>query len=84
MNVLVIFEMIPEETHLYIIKNPKPVLLGALKKAHKSYINHSGNIGAVNEVHDFIEENKIERMKIVRGKPLEVDVHMIVHTGWVI
>lgn len=82
MRVLVIYELIPEETKVYIL-DVEGKDLAKIRKAHGVYGNNVGDDKPALWLGDFLEGK--QALEIKRGKPFEAGgVELVVHSGFVL
>jgi len=82
MKVLVIYELIPEETKVYLL-DVEGKDLAKVKKAHGVYGNNVGNDKPALWLSEFLEGKP--ELKIERGKPFEIEgIELVVHSGFVL
>lgn len=82
MKVLVIYELVPEETKVYLL-DVEGKDLAKVKKAHGVYGNHVGNDKPALWLNNFLEGK--QELEIKRGKPFDVEgVELVVHSGFIL
>lgn len=80
MKVLVIYELIPEETKAYLL-DVEGKDLAKVKKAHGVYANSSEKDDAALWLSDFLVGK--DELKIKTGKPFDAtEVELVVHSGF--
>jgi len=84
MKVLVIYELIPEDTNIYVVDVTDVDELEMLKRAHGNY----GNIvGQDDEATDWISEwiGQHEKLDLTPGEPIPIqDCELLIHSGFML
>jgi hypothetical protein len=81
MKVLVIFELIPEATNVYLL-NVKGEDLKKIKKAHGVYVNVSEKDASAIWLSAYLEDKP--KLKFEIGKPFDVNIDLVVHSGFML
>ena len=75
-NVLLIWELIPENTEAYLIKNLSPDDMGKLLTCHMKFINF-GSFENETWLSDFVEAHKADKLELEKG-PIDFNGIVIV------
>jgi hypothetical protein len=82
MKVLVIYELVPEETKVYLL-DVEGKDLAKVKKAHGVYANNVGNDKPAVWLSEFLEGKP--ELKVEKGKPFDAtEVELVVHSGFIL
>jgi hypothetical protein len=79
MKVLVIYELIPEETLFYLV-DAEGNDLERLKEAHGVYVNHSESDVAAAWLNEWLVDKP--KLDLRRGQPIPADFDLVVHSGF--
>lgn len=79
MKVLVIYELIPEETKFYLV-DAEGDDLERMKAAHGVYANYDEDDDAAVWLNDWLEGK--EALTLAQGEPLRADFDLVVYSGF--
>ncbi len=82
MKVLVVFEMVPEETVLLLVEDPTEDELQTLRGAAGQYINDSDDTACVEQINEWYDADRFAKPD--PNKPVEGPFDLVVVCGFVL
>jgi hypothetical protein len=86
MKVLIVYELVPEETHVYIVDVEDVDTLETIKRCHSKYLNAHADVEdqeSLEWLSEWLREDS--QVEIADDQPIPIsDCELLIHTGFLL